>query len=74
MSNNTADVVIVSTHEEDEVLPPSLIIYLVEPFTTGSDNPDLERLACLALLRCFCAVLAGIPESVRNNISVQVIK
>lgn len=39
----------------------------------GSDSVDLQRLACLALLRCFTTVLSSVPESVRSNISVQLI-
>jgi mediator of RNA polymerase II transcription subunit 13 len=58
--------------ETDEVQPPHVVIYLVEPFTCGSDSPDLQRLACLALLRCYSNILQSIPESVRNNISIQV--
>jgi mediator of RNA polymerase II transcription subunit 13 len=47
-------------------------VYLVEPFTLGSEMTDVQRLACLGLLRCFTAMLNAIPEHVRSNISVQV--
>lgn len=59
-------------HDEDEREVPSVVVYLVEPFTLGSDQPELQRLACLALLRCYQSVLAAVPENIRNNISVQV--
>jgi mediator of RNA polymerase II transcription subunit 13 len=60
------------SHDEDDQEPPALVVYLVDPFTVGSDNTDLQRLACLGLLRCFTTVLSAVPESIRNNISVQV--
>ncbi|PSN30681.1 hypothetical protein C0J52_20854 [Blattella germanica] len=60
-----------SNHDDDDSEPPAVVVYLVDPFTMGSDNTDLQRLACLGLLRCFTTVLASVPESIRNNISVQ---
>lgn len=60
-------------HEEDTSEPPAIVVYLVDPFTMGSDDADLQRLACLGLLRCFTAVLAALPDNIRNNISVQLI-
>jgi mediator of RNA polymerase II transcription subunit 13 len=61
-----------SNHDDDDVEPPAVVVYLVDPFTIGSDSTDLQRLSCLSLLRCFTSVLTAVPESVRNNISVQV--
>lgn len=46
----------------------------MEPFTLGSDQPELQRLAVLALLRCFQSVVAAVPENIRSNITVQVRK
>ncbi|XP_072397237.1 mediator of RNA polymerase II transcription subunit 13 isoform X2 [Diabrotica undecimpunctata] len=68
--NNNSDPV---SHDDDEREVPSVIVYLVEPFTLGSDQPELQRLACLALLRCYQSILAAVPENIRNNISVQII-
>lgn len=59
-------------YDDDEREVPSVVVYLVEPFSLGSDQPELQRLACLALLRCFHSVLTAVPENIRNNISVQV--
>ena len=67
-ANNLPD----SIQDDDEHQPPSIVIYLVEPFTMGSDNSDLQRLACLALLKCFQSVLSAIPDHIRTNINVQV--
>jgi hypothetical protein len=61
-----------SNHDDDDLEPPAVVVYLVDPFTIGSDSTDLQRLSCLSLLRCFTSVLATVPESIRNNISVQV--
>lgn len=59
-------------HEEDEREAPAIVIYLVDPFSMGSDQPELQRLACLALLRCFQSVITALPENLRSNISTQV--
>lgn len=62
-----------NSHDDEAEEPPALVVYLVDPFTIGSDSPDLQRLACLGLLRCFASVHSAVPETVRNNISVQLI-
>lgn len=62
------------SHDDDGTgNPPHIIIYLVEPFTCGSDSTELQRLACLSLLRCYSNILSAVPESIRGNISVQII-
>lgn len=61
-----------STVETDDVNPPCIMIYIVEPFTCGNDSPELQRLACLSLLRCYSSILNSVPESIRANISFQV--
>lgn len=61
-----------SGHDDDEREAPSLVVYLVEPFSFGSDQPELQRLSCLSLLRSSQSVLTAIPENIRSNISVQV--
>lgn len=60
------------THDDDDHEAPCLVVYLVEPFTLGTDNCDLQRLACLALLRCFQTILSSVPDHIRTNINVQV--
>lgn len=61
-----------SVQDDDEREIPSVVIYLVEPFTLGSDQPELQRLSLLALLRCYQSILSAVPDNIRNNISVQV--
>ncbi|CAH1098511.1 unnamed protein product [Psylliodes chrysocephalus] len=68
--SNVSDAV---QHDDDDQEVPSVVVYLVEPFSLGSDQPELQRLACLALLRCYQSVLSAVPENIRNNISVQII-
>ncbi|XP_023293764.2 mediator of RNA polymerase II transcription subunit 13 isoform X3 [Lucilia cuprina] len=57
----------------EEVNPTAIVLYVVEPFTYGSDSPDLERMACIALLRMYSELLKTIPESVRSHINIQII-
>ncbi|XP_017488360.1 PREDICTED: mediator of RNA polymerase II transcription subunit 13 isoform X2 [Rhagoletis zephyria] len=57
----------------EDVNPPAIVLYIVEPFTFGSDSPELERLACIALLRCYAELLKSIPDSVRANMNIQMI-
>lgn len=59
-------------HDDDGKEPPHIVLYMVEPFTCGTDKPETERLACLSLLRCYSNILNQVPDSIRSNISVQV--
>ncbi|XP_031788498.1 mediator of RNA polymerase II transcription subunit 13 isoform X4 [Nasonia vitripennis] len=60
--------------DEEELELPSVVVYLVEPFSLGgADCPDRRRLAILALLRAFAAAVNNMPEGIRGNISVQLI-
>lgn len=61
-----------STHDDDEREAPSVVVYLVDPFSMGTDQPELQRIACISLLRCYQSGLAALPENIRSNISVQV--
>ncbi|XP_055536254.1 mediator of RNA polymerase II transcription subunit 13 isoform X2 [Wyeomyia smithii] len=60
-------------HDDDGKEPPHIVLYMVEPFTCGTDSPEIERLACLSLLRCYSNTLNTVPDSIRANISVQLI-
>lgn len=62
-----------SHHDTGSGNPPHIVIYLVEPFTCGSDSTELQRLACLSLLRCYSNILSSVPDSIKANISVQII-
>uniref|UniRef100_A0A182KDF1 Mediator of RNA polymerase II transcription subunit 13 n=1 Tax=Anopheles christyi TaxID=43041 RepID=A0A182KDF1_9DIPT len=59
--------------DDDGKDPPHIVLYIVEPFTCGNDSPDVERLACLSLLRCYSNILNAVPDSIRSNISVQIV-
>lgn len=59
--------------EDEEREPPAVVIYLVEPFTVGSESSEVERLACIGLLKCFSSVVQALPENLRNNMAVQVV-
>ena len=59
--------------DEDEIEPPSVVVYLVEPFSLGgTEDSNLRRLAILALLRAYSAAINSMPETARSNINVQV--
>ncbi|XP_059615269.1 mediator of RNA polymerase II transcription subunit 13 isoform X2 [Phlebotomus argentipes] len=59
--------------EDDEVNPPCIVVYIVEPFTCLSNTSDKQRLAVLALLRCYSNILSSVPEGIRSNIQFQLI-
>lgn len=61
-----------SSESEDNQQTPSIVIYLVEPFTHGSADLDVYRLATLGLLRSYTHMLQFLPEHIRNNIHLQV--
>lgn len=58
---------------EDDINPPCIVIYVLNPFSVGYDSEELQRLACLVLLRCYSNILNTIPESMRSNINFQII-
>lgn len=53
--------------------PPHIVLYIVEPFTNGTDSTNLERVACLSLLKHYSNILNSIPEAIKTNISFQII-
>jgi mediator of RNA polymerase II transcription subunit 13 len=58
----------------DQLLnPPHIVLYIVEPFTSGTDSTNLERVACLSLLKHYSNILNSIPDSIKTNISFQII-
>lgn len=59
--------------DEEEVEPPAVVVYLVEPFSLGgAEDPHRRRLAILALLRAYSTAVNSMPENIRSNINVQV--
>lgn len=65
-----------SIHSADDDVsdPPGIVVYLVEPFTLASDSPELQRLACVALLKSYNTVIANVPDNIRSNLSLQVME
>lgn len=53
--------------------PPHIVLYIVEPFTSGTDSTSLERMACLSLLKYYSKLLDDLPDNIRANISLQVV-
>ena len=55
--------------------PPAIVIYIVDPFTFGPASDSLEnmRLTTLGLIRCFSQMLPNISETLKNNISLQLV-
>lgn len=59
--------------DDEQIEPPSIVVYLVDPFSLGgTENVDRRRLAILALLRAYSAAVRSMPENIRSNINVQV--
>ncbi|KPU78214.1 uncharacterized protein Dana_GF10192, isoform B [Drosophila ananassae] len=57
----------------EDINPPAIVLYVVNPFTFGSDSCELERLALIALLRCYAELLKAVPDSVRSQMNIQII-
>lgn len=69
-----SDLMIQQQQQADQLLnPPHIVLYIVEPFTSGTDSSSLERIACLALLKQYSNILNAIPESVKMNITLKII-
>ncbi|XP_046485237.1 mediator of RNA polymerase II transcription subunit 13 isoform X1 [Neodiprion pinetum] len=72
--NTNSNVTTTVGPDEEEVEPPAVVVYLVEPFSLGgAEDPDRRRLAILALLRAYSAAVNSMPENIRSNINVQLI-
>ena len=52
---------------------PSVVVYVVDPFTYGNDWEDINRLSTLGLLRCYQEMLTFLPEQIRSHVKLQVI-
>ena len=59
----------VAAADDEDVEPPSVVIYIVDPFTFASDNLDLGRLTALGLLRCYHQMLSLLTETIQLNMS-----
>lgn len=59
--------------DDEEREPPAIVIYLVDPFSFGSEVEDTDRLACLGLLRCYVDILNSVPEHIRAHLHVQIV-
>ncbi|EDW79310.2 uncharacterized protein Dwil_GK13446 [Drosophila willistoni] len=57
----------------EDINPSAIVLYVVNPFTFASDSCELERLALIALLRCYAELLKVIPDSVRAQMNIQII-
>lgn len=55
--------------------PPAVVIYMIDPFSYGVDNIELQRLSTMALLRCFSDILYDqrIPETIRQSVYLQTV-
>lgn len=53
---------------------PALMVYLIDSFTYGSDwDPSVERLTKVGLLKCYNQLVKSLPETLQQNISLQII-
>lgn len=73
-ANSTTPITTTTGPDEEEIEPPAIVVYFVEPFSLGgTEDPDRRRLAILALLRAYSSAINSMPENMRSNIHVQVI-
>ncbi|EFN73674.1 Mediator of RNA polymerase II transcription subunit 13, partial [Camponotus floridanus] len=73
-TNSTTPITTTTGPDEEEIEPPAIVVYFVEPFSLGgTEDPDRRRLAILALLRAYSSAINSMPENMRSNIHVQII-
>lgn len=73
-TTTTTPVTTTAGPDEEEIEPPAIVVYLVDPFSLGgTEDPDRRRLAIVALLRAYSSAINSMPENIRSNINVQVI-
>ena len=63
------------TNDDCNTEPPAIVIYMVDPFSFGpaSDNCDTMRLTTLGLLRSFLSIIPQLGDTLKNNITLQMI-
>ena len=59
--------------DDEDTEPPSIVIYMLDPFSFASDSLDLGRLTTLGLLRCFHQMLQSLSETTQLNVSLQLV-
>ena len=59
--------------DDENAEPPSIVVYIVDPFSFASDSLELGRLATLGLLRCYHQMLSLLSESTQLNVSLQLV-
>lgn len=50
----------------------AIVVYIVEPFTSGNLDDETYRLSCLGLLRCFAQIFRSLPE-LQNHLNLQIV-
>ena len=61
---------------QDQVTePPAVVIYMIDPFSYGVDNMELQRLSSMAMMRCFSDIMHDnrIPENIRQSVYLQTV-
>ena len=59
--------------DDDNAEAPSVVIYMLDPFSFASDSLDLGRLTTLGLLRCYHQMLSLLSETAQLNVSLQLV-
>ena len=62
-----------SAADDENSEPPSIVVYIIDPFSFASDSLDLGRLTTLGLLRCYHQMLSLLSEPTQLNVSLQLI-
>ncbi|GIX80783.1 mediator of RNA polymerase II transcription subunit 13 [Caerostris darwini] len=65
-----------TTHESSEDHDqniPSLVIYIVEPFTYAESDPDVYRLVSLGIMHAYVDMMSNLPDALKNAIHLQVL-
>lgn len=66
-------IVLTNQNDASDEIPPCIIIYVLNPLSFGHESEDLQRISCIALLRSYSKILNAVPDSIRNNIKLQIL-
>ncbi|XP_064647452.1 mediator of RNA polymerase II transcription subunit 13-like isoform X2 [Lineus longissimus] len=58
--------------DEDAEIP-TIVVYMVDPFTYGNEWDELSRLSTLGMLRCYQEMVESLPETMRDHVQLQVV-
>ena len=68
-------ITVINVLQDQVTEPPAVVIYMIDPFSYGVDNMELQRLSSMAMIRCFSDIMhdTRIPDNIRQSVYLQTV-